>query len=276
MAFITTSSTPDVRIHYTDHGRGQPIVFAHCWPQSSWVWAHQIEALTAAGFRCIAYDRRGFGKSSKPETGYTYPTLTADLHDLLTALDLRDVILVGYSMGGGEVVRYLERYGSANVAKIMLISTVLPYPLQTPDNPDGVPLAVYEGLMAQIRADRDAFLTGFVPAFFGLAADDASPGTVLTLTTATEVAKAASLEGTVACVRTFGTTDFRAALPKITVPTLVVHGTADVIVPYEGSSQKAAAMIPGSRTVLIEGASHGLAVTHARELSDAMVAFARS
>jgi non-heme chloroperoxidase len=272
---MSTFASPSFRIHYQDVGSGQPIVLVHCWPQSHWVWQKQVDALSAAGFRCIAYDRRGFGESDKPDTGYDYDTLTADLHDLIIGLDLRNVILAGYSMGGGEVVRYLSTYGSDRIAKAMLISTVLPFPMQTPDNPEGAPMAVYDGLMAQIRADRDGFVTGLAPAFLGVQAD-ASPEAAEMIATATRVARMASIEATAECVRAFGTTDFRAELAQITVPVLVVHGTADVIVPYEGSSKKVAALIPQSRTVLIEGAPHGLSVTHAAQLSAAMVEFAKS
>lgn len=274
MAFLTTSSTPPVRLYYEDNGAGRPVVLVHCWPSSLRVWERQVEALTAAGFRCIVYDRRGFGQSEHAAAGYDYDTLTADLHDLISALDLRDVVLVGYSMGGGEVARYLSRHGSERIAKAVLLSTVLPFPLQTADNPDGVPMAVYDGLIAAIAQDRAAFLDGFSRGFCNWSPDggveaDAVREQVVRL------ASQASLTATMECVRAFGTTDFRADLRTVTIPVLVVHGTADQIVPYEGSSRQAAAMLPTSRTVLINGAGHALALTHGDEVSAAIVEFAR-
>ena len=272
MPFLTTSSTPPVQLHYEDHGSGPPVVLIHCWPASLRVWDRQVAALMAAGFRCIAYDRRGFGQSEHAAGGYNYDTLTADLHDLMLALDLRDAVLVGYSMGGGEVARYLSRYGRQRIAKGVLLSTVLPFPLQTADNVAGVPMAVYDGLVAAIGQDRAAFLDGFSRGFCNWTPEsgadiDAVRDQVVRL------AEQASLSATMECVRAFGTTDFRDDLRTITVPVLVMHGAADLIVPFEGSSRKAAAMLPASRTVLIDGAGHALAMTHADEVSEAIVPF---
>jgi non-heme chloroperoxidase len=274
MPFLTTSSTPAVRLNYEDVGTGQPVVLIHCWPASLRVWDHQVAALTAAGFRCIAYDRRGFGSSEHAASGYDYDTLTADLHDLMLALDLRNAVLVGYSMGGGEVARYLSRHSSERVAKAVLLSTGLPSPLQTADNPDGVPMAVYDAVIADIERDRETFLEGFSRGFCNWSPDNAAEIDPVR-TQVIRLAMQASLTATTVCVRAFGTTDFRADLRTVAIPVLVMHGAADQIVPYEGSSHKAAAMLPSSRTVLIDGAGHALAMTHADEVSAAIVTFLR-
>ncbi len=250
-------------------------MLVHCWPLSGQVWAQQVAALTAAGFRCVTYDRRGFGDSGHPDGGYDYDTFAADLHDLISALDLRNVILAGYSMGGGEVVRYITRYGTDRIAKVMLIATVLPFPLLTDDNPGGVPMPVYDGLMAAIAHDHAGFIEGIGRAFVDWSAerpDDRADALERVLS----LARRSSPVATAACVRAFGTTDFRAEIAAITLPALVVHGTTDQMVPAESSSLRLTAMLPQSQLVLIEGGPHGIAVTHAAELSDAMLAFARA
>ncbi len=274
MPRVRTSSSPSIELYYEDHGAGQPVVLAHGWPLSHRMWEGQVTALVAAGFRCIAYDRRGFGESDRPSTGYEYDTLASDLNDLLVSLDLKDVILAGFSMGGGEVARYLGTYGSARIAKAMFISAVPPFLLKTADNPHGADMAKFEGMMEGVRHDRVAFLDGFFTPFFNWSPDQEN-FPVDAIAYAKWIAWGASPVGTVECIRAFGTTDFRADLKKITIPTLVLHGTKDQIVPFEGSGKLTAATIPTSRTVLIEGGSHGLPVTHPKELTDAMVAFAK-
>ncbi len=274
MPYVTTHSSPPVRLYFEDHGSEQPVVLVHGWPLSHRMWEGQITALVAAGFRCVAYDRRGFGESDRPAGGYDYDTFANDLHDLITTLDLKDVILAGFSMGGGEVARYLGAHGSDRIAKAMFISAVPPFLLKTTDDPYGADMAVFEGMMAGVKHDRIAFLDGFFKPFFNWSPDQADfPADAIAY--AKWIAWGASPVGTVECIRAFGTTDFRADLQKITIPTLVLHGTKDAIVPFEASGARTAAMIPTSRTVLIEGGAHGLTVTHPRQLTEAMVAFAK-
>ena len=275
MPRVRTTSSPSVELYYEDHGSGQPVVLIHGWPLSHRMWEGQISALVAAGFRCIAYDRRGFGESERPSVGYDYDTFAADLQAVLTTLDLKNVILAGFSMGGGEVARYLGTYGSARIAKAMFIGAVPPFLLRTEDNPTGAPIEVFEGMMAGVKADRAAFLANFFPAFF-----NHEPGAKDFPTDAIEFAKwiayAASPVGTVECIRAFGTTDFRADLKTITIPTLVLHGSADRIVPLDGSGRLTAAMIPGAKLVVLERAPHGMTATHGPQVSAAMIEFARS
>lgn len=273
MPYLSLHSDSAVRLCYSDEGEGPPIVLIHCWPLSHEVWAQQVSALTAAGFRCIAYDRRGFGQSSQPASGYDYDTLAADLHALLIELDLHDVILAGYSMGGGEAVRYLTRYGNERIAKAMLISTVLPFPMQTPDNPDGAPRQVYEGLIDSIGQDTPSFIGDIGRAFVGWS-DEKAELLAPALDQVLSLARRASPVAIAECVRSFGMTDFRAEVAAIKVPVLIVHGTADQMVPPATSSERLAAMLPTSQLVMIEGGPHGLAITHGSELSAAMVAFA--
>ncbi|HYW49571.1 MAG TPA: alpha/beta hydrolase [Gemmatimonadaceae bacterium] len=274
MSYVSTTSSPAIQLYYEDHGSGQPVVLIHGWPLSHRMWEGQVTALVDAGFRTIAYDRRGFGESERPSSGYDYDTFASDLNDLLTTLDLRDVILAGFSMGGGEVARYLGTYGSDRIAKAMFIGAVPPFLLKTADNPEGADQAVFDGMMAGVRKDRIAFLDGFFHPFFNYTGQKDFP--VDAIAHAKWVAYAASPVATVECIRAFGTTDFRADLKKITIPTLVLHGTADQIVPFDGSGKRTAEMIPGSTLVTIEGGAHGLPVTHPDELTKAMVDFAKS
>jgi non-heme chloroperoxidase len=275
MPRISTTAAPTIQLYYEDHGTGQPVVLIHGWPLSHRMWEGQIHALTAAGFRCIAYDRRGFGESDRPASGYDYDTFAADLHALLTTLDLKNVILAGFSMGGGEVARYLGTYGSERIAKAMFLGAVPPFLLQTADNPTGAPKEVFDGMMAGATADRAAFLAGFFPAFFNYDANDtAFP--VDAIAFAKWIAYAASPVGTVECIRAFGTTDFRADLKKITIPTLVLHGSADHIVPLDGSGKLTAAMVSGAKLVVIDGAPHGMTATHGAQVSAEMIAFAKA
>lgn len=275
MSFVSTTSSPAVQLYYEDHGSGQPVVLIHGWPLSHRMWEGQVTALTAAGFRCIPYDRRGSGDSERPSSGYDYDTFASDLNDLLTALDLRDVILAGFSMGGGEVARYLGSYGSERIAKAMFISAVPPFLLKTADNPTGADQSLFDGMMAGVKKDRIAFLDEFFQSFF-----NHTPGQkdfpVDAIAHAKWIAYAASPVGTVECIRAFGTTDFRADLKKITIPVAVIHGTADAIVPFDISGKLTAASIPGTRTFAIEGGSHGLPVTHPEQLTKAMLEFAQS
>ena len=261
-----------VDLYYEDHGAGRPVVLVHGWPLSSRSWEKQIDALTVAGFRVVAYDRRGFGESGKPAAGYDYDTFASDLNDLMTHLDLREATLAGFSMGGGEVARYVGRYGTARVARAMLLGAVPPFLLKTADNPDGVPQDVFDGMIAGVKKDRIAFLDGFFPAFYNTDTVKSHPDLI---PYSKSIAWAASPIGTRQCIVAFGSTDFRGDLKKIDVPTLVVHGDADRIVPLEISGKKAHEMIRGSRLEVVKGAPHGFAATHAEELNRIMLDFLR-
>lgn len=272
MPFVKTSTAPPTSIHYVDHGVGQPVVMIHGWPLSHRMWEHQISALTDAGYRCVAYDRRGFGDSGRPAGGYDYDTFASDLNDLMTELDLKNAVLVGFSMGGGEVARYIGRYGTARVAKTMLLGAVPPFLLKTVDNPDGVPQEMFDGMIAGVKKDRVGFLDAFFPNFYNWDAPHDGVSNDL-IPFSKWVAWPASPVGTAQCITAFGTTDFRGDLAKFDIPTLVVHGDADRIVPLAISATKSAALISGSRLEIIKGAPHGFAATHASQLNEIMLDF---
>lgn len=273
MPHIKTTGAPATELYYQDLGKGQPVVLIHGWPLSHRMWEGQINALTAAGFRCIAYDRRGFGESGKPAGGYDYDTFASDLNDLLNQLDLRKAVLAGFSMGGGEVARFLGRYGSDRVSKAMLLGAVSPYLLQTADNPEGVPQAVFDGMLAGVKKDRVAFLEEFFPNFYNY---EAGKGVSADLIPFSKwIAWGASPLATQQCIVAFGTTDFRPDLKKITVPTLIVHGDSDRIVPVEVSGNRSHQMIKGSRLEVLKGAPHGFAATHGERLNELMLEFLR-
>ena len=276
MPYLKTTAAPATDIYFEDSGgSGQTVVMIHGWPLSHAMWEGQVNALTAAGYRCVTYDRRGFGESGKATGGYDYDTFASDLNDVLTELNLRDVVLVGFSMGGGEVARYVGRYGEGRVAKAVLASSVTPFLLKTADNPDGVPQAMFDEMVAGVTKDRINFLADFTPTFFkgGLLAPSASDD-VIAFSKA--VAWMASPLGTQACIRAFSATDFRADLAKFTVPTLVVHGDSDKIVPFEVSGKKAAKLVTGSRLEVIDGAPHGLTATHGEKLNAILLDFLKS
>ena len=275
MPTIETSAAPATRLYYQDLGDGQPVVLIHGWPMSHRMWESQVNVLTAAGFRCVAYDRRGFGDSGRPAGGYDYDTFASDLDDLMTALDLRDAVLVGFSMGGGEVARYLARHGGDRVAKAVLLGAVPPFLLKTGDNPDGLDRSVFDGMVEGVRHDRIGFLAGFLPNFYNW---DQRPDGVSDdlLPWAKSLAWVASPVATQQCIVAFGTTDFRADLATIRVPTLIVHGDGDRIVPIDISSRKSAEIIRGSRFEVIPGAGHGFTATHADRLNGLLLDFLRA
>src|SRR4051795_13768859 len=257
MPYITVgqeNSSP-ITIHYEDVGSGQPVVLIHGFPLSGRSWEKQIPALLEAGFRVITYDRRGFGQSSRPSVGYNYDTFAADLHKLLTELDLRDAVIAGFSMGGGEVARYLGTYGSERISKAAILSGITPYLLKTPETPNSVDQSVFDGIQAAIAADRLAFLTAFFNDFYNL---DELLGTRISeeaVRDSWNVGAGASPIGTYACPPTWHT-DFRADLAKIDVPTLVTHGTADRILPIEAAGARTHELVGDSRYVVIDGAPH--------------------
>jgi pimeloyl-ACP methyl ester carboxylesterase len=267
----TENHTP-IELHYEDHGVGRPVVLIHGWPLSGRSWEGQVHALVDGGFRVITYDRRGFGASSQPWSGYDYDTMTADLDALMRHLDLHDAALVGFSMGGGEVARYLGRYGKARVSKVVFASAVTPCLFKSTDNPHA-PLedAMIVERQAGIRADRMAYLELFTQNFF-------TAGGTLRVSEpqrrfAYDLCALASPKATHDCVAAFGRTDFRADLAEIDVPALVIHGDADAIVPVEISGRRTAAAIAGSKLVIIEGGPHGINVSHATQFNEALLAF---
>jgi non-heme chloroperoxidase len=277
MASITIDSEnhAPIDLYYEDHGTGDPVVLIHGWPLSGRSWEKQVPALIGAGYRVITYDRRGFGESSRPWTGYEYDTLARDLDRLLTKLDLHNVTLVGFSMGGGEVARYLGTYGAGRVRRAAFVSAVTPYLLKAVDNAAGVDVGVFDGIRAALSGDRVAFLSSFFQNFYNA---DVLRGTRLSdevLRLSWTIAAGASPKGTHDLVAAWGT-DFRADLGRITVPTLIVHGDADRIVPLEASGQRMPALIKGSRLVVVKGGPHGLNWTHAEELNQALLEFLRA
>ena len=275
MAFVQVGSenSAPVELYYEDHGSGSPVVLIHGWPLSGRSWENQVGALVDAGHRVITYDRRGFGKSSQPRTGYDYDTFAADLDTLLENLDLSDVTLVGFSMGGGEVVRYIGRYGTARVSRAVLAAAVPPYLYKSEDNPEGgLDDATIQQFQDGVRGDRIAFLDGFLTSFFaaGEQSDLVSEPTRLYHR---DIAAFASPKGTLDCITAFGRTDFRDDLAKVTVPTLVIHGDSDAIVPFEVSGRRSHEAIEGSSLVLIEGGPHAINATHAEQFNRALIDF---
>jgi len=265
------NSTP-IDLYYEDHGSGTPVVLIHGWPLSGASWEKQVAALLATGHRVITYDRRGFGQSSKPATGYEYDTFAEDLQKLVTALDLRDFALVGFSMGGGEVARYLGTYGSERVSKAVFIASVPPFLLKTPDNPDGVDGSVFDGIKQAIVADRPAFLTAFLNNFYNVDVLGGKRISNQVVEYGWNVAVGASPKGTLDCV-TAWYTDFRKDLPRIDVPTLIIHGDADRILPITATAIPLAKAVKGARKVVVEGAPHGLIWTHADQVNAELVGF---
>lgn len=275
MPYLKTTGAAATDIHYHDVGAGQPVVLIHGWPLSHRMWEAQVNALTDAGYRCVAYDRRGFGESGKPASGYDYDTFASDLNDLMTSLDLRDVALAGFSMGGGEVARYLGRYGDDRVSKAMLLGAVPPFLLKTQDNPGGVDKSVFDGMIDGVKKDRIGFLEQFFPNFYNY--EPGAKGVSADLIPFSKwVAWGASPVATQQCITAFGTTDFREDLKKITVRTLIAHGDSDRIVPFDVSGKLSHEMIVGSRLEVLKGAPHGFAATHAAQLSELMLDFLRS
>ncbi len=262
-----------VKVHVEDPGGlGRPVVLIHGWPLSGASWSAQIEPLQAAGLRPIAYDRRGFGRSDKPARGYEYDTLADDLAGVIDELDLHDVSLVGFSMGGGEVARYISRHGQDRLRSVVFASAVPPYLAQTGDNPDG-PLdqATADGMEAGLKADRDSFFPEFVNNFFSV--DGKLLATSAQVQDAVVMSQQSDQKAALGCMEAFATTDFRTDLTKITVPTLVIHGDGDAVVPFAGSGKRTHAAIAGSKLAVLQGAPHGCNVTHAEQFNRALVDF---
>ena len=265
------NSTP-IKLYYEDHGKGSPVVLIHGWPLSGASWEKQTAALLAAGHRVITYDRRGFGRSSKPAAGYDYDTFASDLDKLLRKLSLKKVALVGFSMGSGEVTRYLAKYGAKRVSKAVLIGTLGPYLVKAADNPEGVDAKVFADIKAAIVKDRPAFLMEFLKNFYNY---DVTGGKLVServLEDNWNVACFASAIGTLACVDCW-IEDFRENLPKNTVPTLILHGDADRILPPDATSRRQVKMIKNCTLVEIAGGPHGVLWTHAERINAELVKF---
>jgi pimeloyl-ACP methyl ester carboxylesterase len=261
-----------IDLYYEDHGTGKPVILIHGWPLSGRSWEKQVPSLLEAGYRVITYDRRGFGDSSKPASGYDYDTFAEDLHALMTTLDLGDAALVGFSMGGGEVARYLGTYGSERVSKAVFMAAVPPFLLKTADNPEGVDGSVFEGIKQAIAADRPAFLSKFLSDFYNV---DVLRGKQISdevVRLSWNIAAGASPIGTLDCVSAW-VTDFRNDLRRIDVPTLVVHGDADRILPLDATASRTHEAVKGSRLAVVKGGPHGLNWTHAEQVNRELLDF---
>src|SRR6202161_2617613 len=269
---VGKENSAKIDLHYEDHGFGQPVVLIHGYPLSGASWEKQVPVLLSTGHRVITYDRRGFGKSSQPTTGYNYDTFAEDLHKLITHLELREFALVGFSMGGGEVARYIGKYGSKGVSKAVIISGVPPFLLKTPDNPEGVDGSVFEGIEKAVVADRYAFFTEFFKNFYNTDLLLGKRVSEQTVQSSWNLAAGASPTASLACVPTWHE-DFRKDLSKIDVPTLVIHGDADRILPIGASGLRTAKLIKGAHLVVVKGGPHCITWTHANEVTLELLAF---
>ena len=273
---VAQQDEQSVDLYYEVQGTGKPVVLIHGWPLSGRAWEAQLPALVEAGYQVITYDRRGFGQSSKPWSGYDYDTLAQDLKGLMDELDLTDATIVGFSMGGGEVARYLGNFGSERISKAVLASAVPPYLFKADDNPDGaLAEADIQEFLDGVSGDRIAFLNDFTKNFFTPADGKLLVSKPMRLYNC-DIASFASAKATYDCVKSFSYTDFRDDLKKFDVPTLVIHGDADQIVPFEASGQRSHDMIADSQLHVIEGGPHGINVTHAKEFNDTLIAFLNS
>jgi len=273
---VATENSIDVKLFYTDQGSGQPVVLIHGYPLNGESWGKQQAALLDAGYRVIAYDRRGFGASTKAGSGYDYDTFASDLSVLIETLDLTDAVLVGFSMGTGEICRYLSTYGSDRIAKVAFLGSLQPYLLKTDDNPDGAgPQEFFDGFSAAARQDRYAFVAEFFKDFYNLDDYLGSRISQQALDASMQVANHAGNVAIAAAPLTWPT-DFRADIPKVDVPALILHGTADNILPVEVTARRFRELLPDATYVEIEGAPHGLLWTHGDEVNEALLAFLKS
>jgi len=267
----TLKTTDGTQLYFKDWGTGKPVLFSHGWPLDADMWDSQMNFLAERGYRVIAFDRRGFGRSDQPWTGNDYDTFASDINDLINHLDLQDVTLVGFSMGGGDVTRYIGRYGTDRVAALVLLGAVTPVFGKMADYPQGVDLSVFAGIRDGLLKDRAQFISDFATPFYGLNAGQTVSEGVLTQTL--NLALMASLKSTLDCVTAFSETDFRADIAKVDVPTLVIHGSNDQVVPFESTGKVAAEMIEGSELKVYDNAPHGFAVTHQDQLNQDLLAF---
>jgi non-heme chloroperoxidase len=269
---VGQENSGSIELYYEDHGSGRPVVLIHGYPLSGRAWDKQVPVLLEDGRRVITYDRRGFGKSSQPTSGYDYDTFASDLHVLMETLDLSDVTLVGHSMGTGEVTRYLGKFGSQRVARGVLVSPIPPFLLQTSDNPEGLPGSTFDGFMRSARQDPPMWMNGFLENFYNY---DKFRGTLVSeqaFQTSFNVAVSASATATVACIPTWET-DFRADLPRIDVPMLVIQGDADRVLPYDKTGKRLPGMVKGLQLVTIDDGPHAIAWTHSEQVNSALLKF---
>jgi pimeloyl-ACP methyl ester carboxylesterase len=272
MSYITTRD--NVRLYFKDWGKGRPVVMMHGWPLSSATFDDLSMALADAGFRAISYDRRGFGRSQQTWEGYDYDTLSDDLAAVLEETGARDVTLLGFSMGGGEVARYLSRHGAANVKQAILVASIVPYMLKTADNPHGTDQAIFDQAGAAIKADRAKFWAAFFQDFYGVGSGK-QPVSNEVLEWSRDLSMHAGLKATLACAGAFATTDFRPDLKAFTVPTLIIHGTEDKTVPIDASARAAAAGIANSKLIEYQGGPHGLLASHKTQIIEDVLRFVR-
>jgi non-heme chloroperoxidase len=274
MPYVTVGkeNSGNIDLYYEDHGSGKPVVLIHGYPLSGASWEKQTAALLAAGHRVITYDRRGFGKSSQPTTGYNYDTFAEDLHKLVTQLELRDFALAGFSMGGGEVARYIGKYGSKGVSNAVFVAAVPPFLLKTADNPEGVDGSVFEGIQKAVAADRYAFFTEFFKNFYNTDVLLGKRVSEQVVQASWNIAAGSSATASLACVATWHE-DFRKDLTRVDVPTLVIHGDADRILPISASGQRTAKLIKGARLSLVKGGPHCITWTHAEEVNRELLTF---
>ncbi len=270
MPYITTRD--NFQLYTKVWGKGRPVILIHGWPLSADSWDEVAMALAKGGYQTIAYDRRGFGRSDQPWNGYNYDSLADDLADIMNQNVVSNATLVGFSMGGGEVVRYMTNHASRNVQSIALVSSVVPYMLKTDDNPSGVPQTTFDQMTEQVNFDRAAFFASFFRDFFGVGMLSRPVSDEL-LAWTRSIAMQASLKATLDCVNAFATTDFRPDLQSIRVPTLIIHGTADKTVPIDATGRAAASAIPTSRLIEYDGAPHGLFATHRQQLVNDLLEF---
>jgi pimeloyl-ACP methyl ester carboxylesterase len=271
---VGKENSGDIDIYYEDHGTGKPVVLIHGWPLSGASWEKQVPVLLAAGYRVISYDRRGFGNSSKPTSGYDYEVLTEDLHKIMTKLNLHDATLVGFSMGGGEVARYFGKYGSERVSKAIFMAAIPPFLLKTSDNPEGVDGSVFDGIKKAIATDRLAFLSSFFSNFYNVDILRGKKVSDEVVQFSWNVGAGASPKGTLDCVQAW-LTDFRKDLAGIDVPTLIIQGDADRILPIAATGRRLHETIKGSRYVEIKDGPHGIIWTHSEEVNRELLAFFR-
>ena len=274
MPYLTVGkeNSGDIELYYEDNGSGQPVVLIHGYPLSGTSWEKQVPVLLDAGYRVITYDRRGFGKSSQPTTGYNYDTFAEDLHALLNQLKLRDVVLAGFSMGGGEVARYLGKYGSKGVSKAVILSGVPPYLLKTADNPEGVDGSVFDGIRKAVAADRYAFFTAFFQNFYNTDVYLGKRVSEQAVQASWNIAAGASATASLACVSTWHE-DFRDDLKRIDVPTLVMQGDGDRILPIAATGLRAAKLIKGARLLVVKDGPHCVTWTHSEEVNNGLLSF---
>jgi len=272
MTFITTQDK--TKLYVKDWGAGRPVILLHGWPLSADSWDDQAMAIADAGFRAIAYDRRGFGRSEQPWSGYNYDTLADDLASVIEETGATDAAIVGFSMGGGEVARYLSRHAGKNVSQAALVSSVVPYMLKTEDNPDGTDQAMFDQMTEGIKQDRPSFFASFFKDFYGVGYIS-QPVSDELLEASRNTAMQASLKATLACAEAFATTDFRPDLASFTVPTLIIHGTSDKTVPIDAAGRVAAKGIANAELIEYDGAPHGLFATHKEQLTADLLGFLR-